>query len=409
MGALIGDGHGNLYGTTSAGGSSKCTGGCGVVFKLSWPPTPGGAWTETVLHTFQGGTGGRTPLSGLIFDADGALYGTTAQGGGSTQCTNGCGTVFKLTPPPAGGTKWTMTILHRFSGLYGAVAPLGGVVMDSAGALYGTTGRYPAPVASTCLDGPCGTVYKLTPPAGGSGHWALQILHKFKGKTTDGSLPLGTLISDETGALFGVTGLGGSTHCFGFGCGTVFKLTPPTAGQTAWSERVIYAFQGGAGLGGTELGYPDSDLTADADGNLYGMANVGPAGGCTLGCGGVFKLTPPAVEPGTWTESVIYAFKGGTDGASPASGRLALAKTGAIYGTTQVGGSASDGTIFRLSPKASGAWPEAVVHSFTGDNTDGSAPQGGLVRLPSGYYGTTSKGGASNLGTVFRMSAGAGE
>jgi uncharacterized repeat protein (TIGR03803 family) len=406
MGALVGDGGGNLYGTASAGGSAKCSGGCGVVFELSPPATPGGLWTETVLYSFRGGMDGQTPLSGLIFDNAGALYGTTVQGGGSTQCTNGCGTVFKLTPPAVGETRWTKAILHRFTGANGAVSPLGGVIMDATGTLYGTTAHYPAPVASTCLDGPCGTVYRLAPPTGGSGTWAMRILHTFHGGAADGSLPLGTLISDETGTLFGVTGLGGSMHCFNFGCGTVFKLSPPAAGKTAWAERIIYAFQGGPGLGGTDLGYPVSDLIADEAGALYGTANNGPGGGCLFGCGGVFKLVPPASGLGKWTESVIYGFKGGTDASSPESGRLALTAGGWLFGTTQAGGSVSNGTIFRLSPKTGkDTWGEAVVHSFA-SGTDGSAPQAGLVHLPGGYYGTTATGGASGSGTVFRFSVG---
>jgi len=134
QGALVADKAGNLYGTTAEGGSSNCVSGCGIVFQLSPPATSGGSWTETVLYRFLGGTDGAAPGSDLIFDAAGNLYGTTMGGGDASSD----GTVFQLTPPAQGG-PWTETVLYRFAGGADGKAPLSGLVFDKVGNLYGTT------------------------------------------------------------------------------------------------------------------------------------------------------------------------------------------------------------------------------------------------------------------------------
>jgi uncharacterized repeat protein (TIGR03803 family) len=206
--SLIFDAAGNLYGTTQFGGIH----GWGTVFELT--PTGGGGWSEQVLLNF--GTGGAFPQAGLIFDAAGNLYGTTSEGG-----TN-IGTVFELTPNVGGG--WTETVLHNFGSGTDGSYPYAGLIFDAAGNLYGTTqygGTY-----NSCSGG-CGTVFELTPTAGGE--WAEQVLLNFNG--TSGANPYAGVIFDGAGNLFGTTQLTYS-NCSGFYCGTVFELMPIYASCT---------------------------------------------------------------------------------------------------------------------------------------------------------------------------------
>jgi uncharacterized repeat protein (TIGR03803 family) len=211
VGGLIFDASGALYGTT-AGGNTTCL-DCGTVFKLTPPLIPGGAWIYTVLHVFSGSEG--LSSNGLIFDASGALYGTTNGGGSNTICPFnvdfGCGTVFKLAPPSTEGGAWTHTVLYVFGGIDGA-EPVAGLVIDGSGALYGTT--FTGGGNTSC--GGCGTVFKLTPPSTAGGAWTHTVLHAFDGN--DGSYPEAGLIMNA-GALYGTTLYGGSS-----GYGTVFKL-----------------------------------------------------------------------------------------------------------------------------------------------------------------------------------------
>ena len=257
---LIFDAAGNLYGTTGGGG----TYGVGTVFELS--PAAGGGWTETVLHSFNG-SDGHGPEAGLIFDAAGKLYGTTAWGGTGTDCLNtGCGTVFKLTPVAGGG--WTETVLHSFSNTDGAL-PFAGLIFDAAGNLYGTTqqgGSYGF-----------GTVFELTPTAGGG--WTETVLFSFNGNWSgrDGGLPEAGLIFDAAGNLYGTTGAGGT-----YAYGTAFELTPTAGG--GWTETVLHSFNNN----GTDGESPLAGLIFDAAGNLYGTTG----GGGTYGLGMVFELTP---------------------------------------------------------------------------------------------------------------------
>ena len=214
-GGLVMDGQGNLYGTTYYGGASFY----GTVFEL----TPAG--TETVLFSFPGGSGGANPYGNLTRDADGNLYGITIFGGG-TACgaSNGCGTVFKVTP---GGSE---TVLYSFTGGADGWDPEAGLVLDAQGNLYGTTALGGG---TSCLSGSrCGTVFKLI-PAGTE-----TVLYRFAGGS-DGSLPTGRLVFDKAGNLYGTTLYGGGSNC-DYGCGTIFKLTP------AGVETVLYRFTGGA-------------------------------------------------------------------------------------------------------------------------------------------------------------------
>jgi uncharacterized repeat protein (TIGR03803 family) len=204
--ALIFDGAGNLYGTTLGGGNG-CPrfGGCGEVFRLT--PNSDGSWTESVLHSFTTRRNGNNPQAALIFDLAGNLYSTTIDGGDLTNCTDGCGTVFKLTPNSDG--SWTASVLHKFAN-HLAADPYAGLIFDPAGNLYGTT-----------LDGgPVngGAVFKLAPNADGS--WAYSVLHVFLGKPA--LTPFGGVVLDKVGNLYGTTG-----QCSGTGCkGVVYEITP---------------------------------------------------------------------------------------------------------------------------------------------------------------------------------------
>ncbi len=305
---------------------------------------------ETVLYSLTSGSDGANALAGLISDNQGALYDTTEIGG-----TGNVGTVLKLTPSAKGKTAWTETVLYSFKGGSDGATPIARLIADS-GALYGTTAGGGS--------GNNGTVFKLTPPTKGQTAWTETVLYSFKGGS-DGATPIARLIADS-GALYGTTAGGGSGNN-----GTVFKLTPPTKGQTAWTESVLYSFKGG-GDGATPIG----GLIADS-GALYGTT----AGGGSGNNGTVFKLTPPAKGQTAWTESLLYSFKGGSDGATPIAGLIAD-NSGALYGTTQQGGSGANGAVFMLTPPVKGqtAWTGAMLHSFTGGN-DVPAPRRDRMRF----------------------------
>jgi uncharacterized repeat protein (TIGR03803 family) len=325
--AFILDAEGNLYGVTPNGGA-----GCGIVYELS--AAPGGEWTETILHKFDSnGDDGCNPSGRLIFDQAGDLFGGTYNGGGGLNnlfCANGCGTTYKL--HPANG-KWTETVLHRFTGK-GADGwnPSGGLAFDKTGNLWGTTAFGGAGNSSTCGDpnggvGFCGTVFELTPNANGT--WTESTLYSFVDAST-GWNPFSGVILDKVGNLVGTTENGGSALQ-----GTVFEITPLGGGKV--TESLIHEFAGEA-----DGAFPNSGLTPDATGALYGVVSNGggTAFTCTEnsggGCGIVYKLTPNS--DGTWTETILYTFLGGADGAEPGDDRLALSPNGDVFGSAGSGG-----------------------------------------------------------------------
>ena len=308
-GDLILDGAGNLYGTTSVGG----TYGNGTVFELT--PAAGGTWTEKVLYSFNY-TDGAIPRAGLIFDGAGNLYGTTS-GGGTSQY----GTVFELTPA-AGGT-WTEKVLWSFGSGTDGATPYAGLIFDPAGNLYGTTLQGGTHGGT----GRGGTVFELTPAAGGT--WTEKVLWSFD-SGTDGANPVADLIFDGAGNLYGTTSDGGT---YGYR-GTVFELTPAAGGT--WTEQVLWSFGSG-----TDGAYPRSTLIFDAAGNLYGTTSNGG----TSSYGAVFELTPAA--GGAWTEQVLWSFGSGTDGIFPYPG-LIFDGAGNLYGTTYAGGAYNYGTVFEI-------------------------------------------------------------
>lgn len=372
---LVFDKAGNLYGTTEFGGTSNQ----GSVFEVI--PNSNGQWTESVLYSFTGNADGGQPSGGLIFDAAGNLYGTT-DFGGSTNCAQGCGTTFKLSPGSGG---WKETVLYSFTGGADGREPASRLIFDSAGNLYGTT-LLGGNVGTTCSSG-CGAVFELTPASGGT--WKESVLYAFSG-APDGAQPYDGLIFDSAGNLYGTASAGGASAN-----GVIFKLTPTSGGT--WTESVLHSFTGGyGGYGGK---YPYGDLIVDAAGNLYGTAYQG---GAPQGYGVVFELL---TSRGKWTEKVIHVF-GNTPSANPVAG-LVMDATGNLYGTTMLGANQTScgggcGTLFKLVPSSSG-WTYRVVHSF-GLGTDGFHPSGDLILDAAGnLYGTTQAGGANGAGMVFQI------
>src|SRR5271165_1096627 len=314
-GRVIFGGNGTLYGTTSEGGNSSCSGGCGTVFNLKPPATACKSalcpWTEIVLYRFTG-TDGAGPSGDLIFDQAGSLYGTTYVGGGMGG-PDGAGVVYKLT---AAGVESTLYIFPE-TGCTDGADPVGaGVVFDNMGNLYGTT-------RSTGAYG-CGNgvVFQLSPSGSG---WIENVLYTFQ-NGSDGGLPFAGLIKDQLGNLYGATSSGSQG-----GGGTVFEMMPP---GNSWKFSALYGFSGTGG--------PQGNLIMDQAGNLYGTTtNDGK-----FGQGSVFKLTPSG---GDWTETDLYSFTGGSDVANPYS-NIVFDANGNLYGTASAGGTSNDGVVWEITP-----------------------------------------------------------
>jgi uncharacterized repeat protein (TIGR03803 family) len=324
-----------------------------------------------LLHSFNStGNGGFEPVAGLVMDAAGNLYGTTLSGGAHSS-----GTVFELMPQAGGG--WTGKVIHTFGANSGdGIRPEAGLVIDSAGNLYGTTHE-------GGLHGG-GIAFELLPTS--SGGWTEKLLHAF-GSVNDGSASTANLIFDAAGNLYGTTVLGGT-----FRAGTVFELMPAAGGH--WTEKILHSFHGGS----TDGGNPGGAVIFDAAGNLYGTTS----GGGTNGAGTVFELTPTA--GGSWTERLLHTFLAdGTDGTSP-TGNLVFDAAGNLYSTTDGGGANGGGTVFELTPAGGGSWTETVLHNFSANATDGVTPVAGLILDSAGnLYSTTSQGGAHAGGIVFEI------
>jgi uncharacterized repeat protein (TIGR03803 family) len=344
---LIRDSEGSLYGTTTNGGVG------GMVYKVD---TSG---QGTMLYSFSGASGGTHAWRGVVRSPSGELYGTTAEGGVAN-----AGVVCKV------DLTGHETVLYSFSGGADGARPGSGVVLDSAGNLYGTNE----------LGGAAnqGVVYKV----GASGQQT--VLYSFTGGA-DGGEPFAGVIRDSAGNLYGTTFLGGA------GAGVVYKLNP------AGEETVLYSFAGGA-----DGGFPESGVISDSAGNLYGTAYSGGA----AGLGVVYKVAADGQE------TVLYSFPGGPKGALPYSG-LAHDAAGNLYGTTAGGGGAvgeaGAGLVFELG--TSGEY--TVLYTFTGGR-DGGGPIAGVIRDAAGnLYGTTSSGGAAGCGdgcgVVYELDAGGHE
>jgi len=375
---LIADPAGNLYGTANIGGKF----GFGTLYELTPPGTTGGPWTTTVLYSFPNGSTiyNSAGAGSLILDPSGNLYGVTTWGG--HRCSIfGCGTVFRLTPPSAPGSGWSETDLYIFSGWDGFEP--GGLVLDKAGNLYGTTGYG----GRGCRAIGCGTVFQLTPSAHGRAG-TKTLLYFFKGVlgdrgSGDGATPL-SVIFDGAGNLYGTTASGGNCQlatCYG----TVFELKPPTAKSGHWTETVLYRFP----ISGDQ-DQPFSGVILDQSGALYGST--------------VYSVYQLALAKGVWTENIL------TSGAYIYSGVI-LDGAGNLYGTTDYSRQYTNGTVYKLSPpgKDGGGWSQTALHVFAGGR-DGEGPAFGVTfGLNSALYGTTSNGGTQNecsnfgCGTVFTV------
>jgi uncharacterized repeat protein (TIGR03803 family) len=367
------------------------------------------AGTEKVLYSFTGGDDGDQPYAGVIFDNAGNLYGTTQFGGA-----HGAGVVFKLAHSTTG---WKESVLYTFTGGADGSLPIGGVIFDDAGNLYGTAADGGDP------DCQCGTVFKLVPSGSG---WTFSVLHTFTGGT-DGAIPAASLIFN--GRLGGTT-VGGGSHGFG----TAFYL--PTSGGTdfvipfngynanqPWASltgshgtsyyggkysvgnifeltyghhsRSTHSFDPAKPLGY----YPLGALLADGHGNLYGTTYSGGVGSH----GAVYELIWNPTY-GRYKPVALHGFTF-TDGAGPASG-LVIDAAGNLYGTTVFGGNADpnpDGVVFKLTPGPDNKWTETVLYNFSG-GVDGGGLYGTIVSDAAGnLYGTGIDGGAHGHGVVFEV------
>ena len=258
---LIFDQAGNIYGTTYNGGTGSCSGGCGVVYKL----TPSnGSWTESVIYNFTQSGDGQHPWGGVIFDQAGNLYGTTVYGGAY-----GNGTIYELTPS---GSGWTETILYSFTGGAAGANPYAGLISDQAGNLYGAAGTGGA--------GTGGTAFELANSGGG---WTFSLLYSFTGAGGQFAAgPVANLAFDSAGNLYGTTHGGGA-----YNAGAVFKLSPAVG---TWTYTSLHDF-----TAGVDGGYPRSNIIFDKTGNMYGTAAGGGTGDpdkCYGACGVVFQITP---------------------------------------------------------------------------------------------------------------------
>jgi uncharacterized repeat protein (TIGR03803 family) len=352
---LLRDAGGNLYGTTAYGGSFNY----GTVFKVDM------VGHETVLHSFAGGDG-LFPYASLIEDRNGNLYGTTTNGGTAEggSCQHGCGTVFKVDKD--GREK----VLYAFTGQTDGGNPEAGLVRDAAGTLYGTATTGGDLSCRDYIPG-CGVVFKVDT------NGKETVLHAFTGGA-DGDRPSGTLIRDKTGNLYGVTSYGGKS-----GSGVVFKL------DREGKETVLYNF-----TGTTDGNRPGGSLIRDQAGNFYGETLAGGDSSCdpyVNGCGVVFELNK------TGKEIVLYAFTGASDGALPVGG-LIRDNAGNLFGATGdvLGGCPwGCGTIFKIDKKGN----HTVLYTFT-TGSDGIEPFGGVISDESGnLYGTASQGGDSSCGS----------
>jgi uncharacterized repeat protein (TIGR03803 family) len=334
---------------------------------------PAQSQTFKVLHTFDG-KDGAFPEGVLVRDVTGNLYGTTAFGGTGQCGTDRCGTAFML------NKAGKLVGSYSFGGANG-MDPAAGLLRDAAGNFYGTT-LYGGTNEPSCGSSGCGTVFELSPRG------KETVVHKFTA-TPDGFFPGALLVEDTAGNLYGTAQLGGD-----YALGTVFKI------DMSGNETILYSF-----TGGSDGCFAGPGVILDSAGNLYGVTSGGGAGFCDSGVGVVFKVDPSG------NETVLHTFGDG-DGANPDS-VLLFDSDNNLYGTTQNGGTSEGcgfsgcGTVFELSPQQNGSWPETVLYSFCSlsECADGEDPLvGPLVRDSAGnLYGTTTFGGKSDDGVVFKL------
>jgi len=385
---LIGTG-GVLYATTAQGGTGSCLNGCGTVFSLAPPVPPATSWTESVLYSFQGTPDGAYPQAGVISGPGGILLGTAGEGGttvnprcpsgcgalfqlsppggqggpwisqilfsfpvpdsnlprglvmapngelygaafygGSQGCQSlGCGSIYELNPPSAVDAFWTETQVHEFSSGLGGQWPNSPLVLASTGTLYGSF--------SSAGPDNNGGIFSLTPPQTSGSQWSFARLYGFK-SAKGGMDPAAGLVEGPNGVLYGTT-ISAGPGCGSNGCsGIVFSLTPPAQVGDTWKYTGIHVFTGGSNDGA----FPQSNgtnLAVAGDGTIYGVTPFGGGTGCGGdGCGVLFMLTPPVVGGGTWTETILHIFTGGSDGLEPQFAPV-IGSNGTLYGVTDGG------------------------------------------------------------------------
>ncbi len=273
-GAPLLDSAGNIYGATAYGGvtGTGCsTYGCGIVFKLA-ATTGYGLWPETILYSFAGDPDAGVPVMGVIADSAGNLYGLTNSGGSTPNCIYGCGTVYEISPTSGGG--WSESVIHSFQNYpTDGAGPQGGLAIDAAGNLYGTTYAGGSFTSQDCY-GSCGAAFEVSPVSGG---WTEKVIHSFNYKT-DGALPSVGVVLDSAGHVFGLTSTDPNTLA-----GVAYELSSDAAGQ--WKIDILYTLGSQPGDGQTPQG--GSPLLTP-DGSLIGTTSYSGA----YGAGNIFKLTP---------------------------------------------------------------------------------------------------------------------
>jgi uncharacterized repeat protein (TIGR03803 family) len=348
----------------------------GNLFGVLYAPVGGvfelsSAGIETLLHVFGGQNDGSDVSSGVILDSAGNLYGETLEGGDFES-----GTIYKIAPD---GSE---AILYSFNSEKGTYYPVGGLTIDDAGNLYGMTQWG----GGTCFGNDytgCGAVFELSPTG------TLTVLHAFKGGKKDGAYPSSNLIMDSSGNLYGATRGGGGTDCKNLGCGTVFKLAPN--GKMTLLHR--FSEDG-------KIDQNPNQVIMDGTGNLWGTTRSGGNMQCgshpKVHCGSIFEIKKSSPF------FVVHNFDG-ADGSVPSG--LVLDKSGNFYGTTQAGGGSNSGTIFELTP----AGALTTLYSLTG-GSNGAVPVGMVEDSSGNMFGETAAGGVGQddgcsygCGTVFEF------
>jgi uncharacterized repeat protein (TIGR03803 family) len=321
-----------------------------------------------VIYTFTGGADSCNP-SYLTFDEKGNLYGTAGGDSGSSPY----GNVFELIPSASG---WRESTLYTFQPSGGdGQHPNGGVIFDKSGNLYGTT----------TLGGASsfGTLFELSPNADG---WTETILHDFDGPFTDASEPSSKLTFDSIGNLYGSSWYGGinnleqcDTNGDQAGCGTVFKFS---SSGGSWAESALFSFDYSDGF---EPGGPPA---IGPDGNIYQTSQSGGA----KDFGTLLRLSPESL-----TKTATLSF--GNYDIHMATGALTFDRSNNLYGTSYWGGSDSQGSVYRITPKGK----LTILHSFTGKDGDGLWPYAGVTLAGNAIYGSTDAGGAFGFGTLYGL------
>ncbi len=322
---------------------------------------------ETAIYSFAGGNDGGFPQGGLVADSRGKMFGVTSSDGSGHN-----GVIFEVRK--TNGTR-TETPLYAFTGGADGGVPQAGLLIDSAGNLYGTTYQGGSGY---------GVVFELSP--GKKKTWQYNVLWTFSGGN-DGGAPSGSLKMDANGNIYGTATQGGTGVV-----GTVFELSPPAKGNKNWTESVLYNF-----TGNNDGGEPMGNVLLGGDGNLYGTT----AGYGQFNYGVVYKLTP---NNGTWSQTVLHAFKGSTDGEVPRDGLIQDAG-GTLYGTT-AGFDDAYGNVFSLNTDGSNY---AVLYNIPSCQScfTGNGPWQTVTMDSAGaLYATTLADGAGNLGEVFKLTPG---